>query len=536
MKKLLSKVVDIRSGEGFRTFAMFAYFFSVMAAYYVVKPATRSLYIKELGASNLPFVYILTALVIGLVVAGWEKLVDRFERHHLVLISMSFFMSTLVAFRVLFALSVPGTPVGFYLWSDIFSVLAVTLFWSFCNEIFQPGEGKRLFGVIGGGGTAGSWAGSRIAASLSVPLGTHNLLLIAAVLLLPTILLAFAVQKRLDPAAAKPKKARKAKATGGQSGYALIRQSRYLTLMVAMMGLMLTTSLFIEQQFQRSLEEARLSTDAQTAFSANRDSWMSVIGFVLQVGFTGHILKRLGILPALLILPVVNFFSSAFSLCIPTIAVIGWAKVFDGSLKYGINQATKEVLYLPTSRDVKYKAKAFIDMFFFRLVKGVAGVVLLVLAWAFQVTVAQLSLLSLACTAAWIFVVFALRREYRVALALRVDEAFAAASLAVVETPRVPGEGDLETRLGRLRSALDEHPISAAEIASDRVAAAFAAIAERSKAPHIYRAYLLVKSGPAEAHPIAVECLDAALVTEQERAMLEVVMPARAGKPALAPA
>lgn len=528
MKKLLSKIVDMRSGEGFRAFAMFFYFFSVIAAYYVIKPATRSLFIQSLGASNLPLVYILTAMLIGLVVAGWERLVDRFERHHLVAISSLFFCACLVLFRLMFGAGISWTPVAFYLWADIFSVLSVTLFWSFTNDIFQPGEGKRLFGFIGGGGTLGSFVGSRIAATCAVPLGTENLLLLAAVLLLPTIGLAYAVQARVTtgPRETKPKKDKAG--AGGPSGLTLILASRYLTLMVVMMGLMLTTSLFIEQQFSRVLETAGLTKDAMTAFVAARDSWMSVIGFTLQMVFTGHILKTLGILPALLLLPVTNFASSAAFLIIPTLEVIGWAKVLDGCLKYGINQATKEVLYLPTTRDVKYKAKAFIDMFWFRLVKGIAGLMMLFLTYVVPLTVVQLSFLSLACTAAWIFVTFGLMREYRNALATRVAEGFDSANLSIPDLPRLEGEGDLDARLGTLRAALDADPRS---LATDTIAAAFNAIAERNKAPEVLQAYILVTKGPAQEHPIALECLDAALAGESERAFLKRVAPALGAKP-----
>lgn len=539
MKKLLAKIVDMRTGEGFRAFAMFAYFFSVIAAYYVVKPATRSLFIQNLGADKLPFVYILTALVIGVVVAGWDRLVDRYERHHLVLISSLFFMSCLLFFRGMFAMGVRWTPVGFYLFSDIFSVVSVTLFWSFTNDIFQPGEGKRLFGFIGGGGTLGSFLGSRIAASYAESLGTENLLFVAAALLSPTILLAYAVQRRVacetaagaaGVGAGRSPASMPGSPASGDSGFALIRRSRYLTLMVAMMGLMLTTSLFIEQQFQRVLETAGLSKDAMTAFQASRDSWMSVIGFSLQMVFTGHILKSLGILPALLLLPVTNFCSSAAFVLVPTLAVIGWAKVLDGSLKYGINQATKEVLYLPTSRDVKYKAKAFIDMFWFRLVKGIAGVLMLLVTYVWPLTVVQLSFLSLACTAVWIGVVFGLRREYKVALATRVNEAFTAAGLSEPALPRLPGDGDLDTRLGRVKNALEEHPRTASEIGTEDVAAAFAAIAERAKAPELLRAYVLVTNGPSHDHPIALECLDNALAAESERSFLKRVAPALMGR------
>lgn len=523
MKKLLTKIVDMRPGEGFRAFTMFFYFFSVIAAYYVIKPATRSLFIQSLGAQKLPFLYIATAMIIGIVVAGWERLVDRFERHQLVALSCVTFVGCLLLFRAMFAYGVTWTPVAFYLWADIFSVLSVTLFWSFTNDIFQPGEGKRLFGFIGGGGTLGSFVGSRIAATYAVSLGTENLLLVAALWLIPPVLLAYIVNRH---APSTPREPKPAKGTpGGESGLTLILRSRYLTLMVAMMGLMLTTSLFIEQQFSRVLETAGLSKDAMTEFVASRDSWMSVIGFSLQMVFTGHILKSLGILPALLLLPVTNFFSSATFLLIPTLGVIGWAKVLDGCLKYGINQATKEVLYLPTSRDVKYKAKAFIDMFWFRLVKGIAGLLMLFVTYVVPLTVVQLSFLAIACTVVWIGVVFGLRVEYRRALATRVREAFAVSGLSVPELPRLSGEGDLDERLGRLKQTLEAQPQAAGEIASDEVAAAFCAIAERGRSPEVLQAYILVTKGPGHDHPIALECLDAALANESERKFLRRVAP-----------
>jgi AAA family ATP:ADP antiporter len=89
-------------------------------------------------------------------------------------------------------------------------------------------------------------------------------------------------------------------------------------------------------------------------------------------------------------------------------------KISDRALSYSINRASKELLYVPVDSVLIYQAKAWIDMFGYRLFKVAGSVVILLFTqWLpFQVSVPQLSWLTVSICAIWIAFIFVLRQDY----------------------------------------------------------------------------------------------------------------------------
>lgn len=506
--RLFRRIFDIRPEEVRVTLLMFTYFATIMAAYYIIKPATRSLFMQDLGARNLPYVYLGTALLIGFVASMFEKLVDKVNRVRLVDCLTVIFISNLLLFRFLLPRSEGAVAAAFYIWGDIFSVMVVTVFYSVMNDTFNPDQGKRLYGIIGAGAMVGGFIGGQIAGHLAISWGTENLLFIsAAILLLPCVVirqledLGFGAQAVTEAA---PKKKGKAEVAGDEQvgGMRLIMSSSYLQMMIVMLGLTLTVSVLVEQQFMWSLEETVKGTDARTAYTSSLGSWTNAFAFVCQLVLTGPILKSLGVLPALLILPMVDLLSAIIFLTTPLMSVIFVARVLDGALKYSVNQVTKEVLYLPTTRAVKYKAKAFIDMFFYRAAKGVAALLILFVTNFLGVGLNGFSMMIVGLTGLWVASTVVLYRGYCETLGVRVAELTAARQESSSGAERRETV-TVHDPAAVVRSSFPE----LAELPERAIGTLFEEIAHRSNEPRILMAYRLCVGGKADEKAIAHEYL-----------------------------
>src|SRR6516165_7207220 len=162
----------------------FAYFFTLLAGYYVLRPLRDQMAITG-GIRNLPWLF--TATFVTLLVAQplYGMLVAKLPRVRFIPIVNHFFVVNLAMFWLLLTLQVETALVArmFYVWVAAFSLFAVAVFWSFMADLFTADQGKRLFGFIGAGGTAGALLGPALTIWLSVPLGPTNLLIAAIVLL-----------------------------------------------------------------------------------------------------------------------------------------------------------------------------------------------------------------------------------------------------------------------------------------------------------------------------------------------------------------
>ena len=98
IQRKIRTLIGIRPGEWQRVGLMFAYFFLVITSYYVIKPVRNSLFIERLGADNLPYVYIATALFVGVIISYYSRFADRIGRQALVLGTFAFLASSLLFF------------------------------------------------------------------------------------------------------------------------------------------------------------------------------------------------------------------------------------------------------------------------------------------------------------------------------------------------------------------------------------------------------------------------------------------------------
>src|SRR6202166_2222458 len=194
----LQRAVPATARERSAALWSFAYFFALLAGYYVLRPLRDQRGIAG-GVKNLPWFFPATFLSLLVAQPLYGALVARLPRVRFIPIVYHFFVANLALFWVLLTLDVQKVIVArvFFVWLSVFNLFAVAVFWSFMADLFTAEQGKRLFGFIGAGGTAGGLLGPVITIGLSVPLGPVNLLIVAAVLLELAVVCVY----RLDRAA-----------------------------------------------------------------------------------------------------------------------------------------------------------------------------------------------------------------------------------------------------------------------------------------------------------------------------------------------
>lgn len=415
-----------RSSPAIRGGLLFANFFLIILAFYHLKPASRSLFIESLGADELPQVWIGVAFAMVVVIAFYNRLVERVDRLRVVLGSLLLFAGLLVVFRVLLAKPTEEVTVCLYIFVDVLGVVLVEQFWSLTNSIYNTREGKRWYGFVGTGGLVGGVAGGGEAAMLIrwTPMQTPDLLLAGAAILMLIFVLTW-VMARLGLYQETHPSVKTETAAGD---WRALRHNRYLLLIAAVLLLAQAASPLVEFQFLKSVEGVYSDLDARTAFLSMFFSLMGIISIGVNLGLTPVIHRRLGVIAGLLVQPMMMSLCSGGFWAYPTLFTAAATKISDRGLSYSINRASKELLYVPLDPVLIYQAKAWIDMFGYRIFKVFGSLLILLFThwlpvkWGFT----QLSWVTLGLCGIWMWIILILRRYY-----LRISE-------KPLEEPKLP--------------------------------------------------------------------------------------------------
>ena len=415
LERLLSPIADVRHEEAASALLMTLLMFLLLGAYYLLKTAREVFILTEGGAEVKSYSSAGQAILLLLLVPAYGAFASRVDRVRLVRSVTLFFAANLVVF---IAAVRAGLPVGivYFLWVGIFNLMAIAQYWAFANDLYTKEQGRRLFPLIGVGSSLGAWLGAVRAGNLIAEAGPTRLLAGAAVILVVCAFLAQLVN-RLTVRAASPTQAAEAdKPVGGAGGFTLIRQDRYLMLIAALMVFVNLVNTSGEYLFGRYVVEqatALYGSGADAAAARERFvgetysrlfSTVNLVGFLLQMFVVSRLFKFLGVGKSLFIHPIVALAGYLMVLRAPSVQLMGLLKVADNSLDYSLGNTTKQALWLPTSREAKYKAKQAVDSFFVRVGDLLsAGVVYI--GERLLLTVPAFATITLALVGGWIGVV-----------------------------------------------------------------------------------------------------------------------------------
>jgi AAA family ATP:ADP antiporter len=369
--QLLRKFVVVRPREAPLFGWAWLYLFAIFFAYYLIRPLRDEIGIAG-GLDNLP--WLVTGTLGGMILVNppFAALMAKLPRDRFVALTYRFFALNLLVFLALFRLTSGDTNlwVGrvFFVWTSIFNLFVVSVFWILMVDVFTGEQGKRLFGAIAAGATIGGIAGSAVAALAVGRFGASLLLAGAAVFLEVAV---FAVSRLERRAHLRPRRAVRREGEGERggafSGVAETFRSPYLANICVYMLLYAALSVFLYFQQARIVDASFSGTAARTQFFARVDLLTNVVTLGAQWFLTGQVLARFGVAVTLTIVPALTAAGFGLLALMPTVPVLVGFVVLRRAGNFAFARPTREILFTAASWRERYKAKSFIDTVVYRL-------------------------------------------------------------------------------------------------------------------------------------------------------------------------
>lgn len=364
---LLRPFGDVHAGEGRNVALLFFNIFLLLVSYYVLKTVREPLILNSGGAELKSYAAAGQAALLVFYVPAYSWLASRLPVGRLVVVVLLFFLACIQLFFFAGLAGVPYLGLAFYIWVGIFSLTVIAQFWSFANDIYSKTEGDRLFPVIAIGATAGAPLGAFMAGHLfKAGVSVFTMMQIAAVLLGLHLLLYSTVgghgAKKESQAKQKP---------GG--GFTLVMQSKYLrliALLLVLLNIVNTTGEYILGSLVTQDAVAHVAEAQRDAyvggFYGDYFFYVNILSIVLQSLIVSRIVKVAGMAGILLALPVAALGAYGLVATAAGLSLVRWVKTAENAADYSFMNTAKQMLWLPTTREQKFKGKQAIDTFFVR--------------------------------------------------------------------------------------------------------------------------------------------------------------------------
>lgn len=438
LARALRPITEVHPGEAVTALLLTLNVFFLLSAYYVLKPLREALILAMAsGAEYKSWMSGAIAIALFVLVPGYGLLVDRLPRIKLVIgVSLAFAVQLLLFYA---AIAVPSLRANlglvFFAWVGIFNVMVIAQFWGYANDLYDKEQGDRLFPMVAIGASVGAAVGSKGAKLLINGLGKPSMLLVAAGLLVLCSALFWLVERRETGTAAKagktaeaskPKEASKpadgdAKRRGG---FALVLSHRYL-LLIAVFALIYNwvnsngeymLSKLIKADVEALISQGKLAakneSDAIGAAYADFFFYVNVAGVILQTFVVSRLVKWFKLPATFLFLPVLalgNAFVFAF---VPIVALAKAGKTAENATDYSLNNTLRQMLWLVTSPDMKYKAKQVVDTFCVRMGDVCSALAVYLAVDQLKFSVPQFAWISIALAGLWLVLAVAIGRLY----------------------------------------------------------------------------------------------------------------------------
>ena len=366
-----ARAIHAEPGELKAVLLAFAYFFFLLSSYYILRPLRDEMGVAG-GVQQLQWLFTGTFVAMLVAVPAFSALAARLPRHRFIPLSYRFFTANILVFWALFASGQfhVGTARAFFIWTSVYNLFVVSVFWSFMADIFRHEQGKRLFGFIAAGGSAGALAGPLLTTWLVKPLGTTHLLLVSAAFLEATVWCVGALHRwsLARESEATLRAAAQQQSLGGDflSGIRVVFRSTFLLGICAYVLLLTVTTTFL--YFEQAQIVLRASGDprVRTALFARIDLVVNVLTLVLQAFVTGRLLRRFGLRAGLGLLPVLTVLGFVALLLAPTFLMLTLVQGIRRAAHFSIDRPSREILFIDVPREQKYKSKNFIDTVVYR--------------------------------------------------------------------------------------------------------------------------------------------------------------------------
>ena len=392
--------------------------FLILTAYYLLKTVREALILTQGGAEVKSYSAAAQAGLLLLLVPAYSRLTSRLSRSAAVTAVTLFFAANLVIFA---GLDATGVAVGvpFFIWVGIFNVTLIAQFWSYASDAWNEEQGKRLLPVAGIGSSLGALFGAKLAGPLFKAMGSSRILLVAGAILVACVFVNRLLERKLTRgSASQAAKARTTLQPG--AAFQMVFQNRYLLLIaifVMLLNVVNTSGEFLLSRLvtDAAREVVGSSRELQKQFIGQFYSdffgWVNLAGMAVQLFLVSRVFRYIGVRAALFIVPCIAMGGYSLLALAPVLSVVRIAKILENAGDYSLQNSSRHALFLRTTREERYKAKAAIDTFFWRAGDLLqAGIVLI--GTRLSYTTADYARQNLIVAAMWLAVVALIYREY----------------------------------------------------------------------------------------------------------------------------
>jgi AAA family ATP:ADP antiporter len=438
----------VHPGEGLTAFLLTLNIFLLLTAYYIIKPCREALILESWSPEAKSYMGVAQAVLLVFIVKIFSRLASRVPRQILITRVTLFFISNLILFYVLHGAGLSGKAIGaaYFIWVGIFSVMVIAQFWAFANDIYSLEAGKRLFPIVAFGATLGGFVGSELAKKLAHTRSVYEMMLVAGAILGACIVFTRIIHHRELAGRAdrgpggRPPEAPAGPATAGAAedkaqplgkggGFRLLWENRYLlsiALFVLLLNFVNTNGEYILGNIvtpaARKAAEAAALPAAQAAefvqqyiarFYADFNAIMNLWAMFVQLFVVSRVFKWFGVRWAIFFLPLIALGGYTAVSLGTSLLLVKWVKALENGSDYSIMNTTRHALFLITTREEKYKAKAAIDTFFQRTGDTLSALLVFLNMTFFSLRIETIALINVVAVAAWILVGIMIFRRHK---------------------------------------------------------------------------------------------------------------------------
>jgi AAA family ATP:ADP antiporter len=434
--RFLRLFTDIRPGEALKALLLSLNLFLLFLAYYLIKPVREALLLLDKDAPRIKsYLSGAQAVLLVFVILGFGLLASKVPRHKLITWVTLFFISNLAIFYFLHLAGVGAGTMGiiFFIWIGIFNLLVVAQFWGFANDLYTYEAGKRIFPLIAFGATLGAVVGSRIAKLIIEPLGKFNMMLLSGGVLGVCILMAVLIHRReirSPQSEGRPDAHLQEKPLKPGDGFSLVVKTRYLlyiALAILVYNFINTIGEYIISDVSTkaglaAFQKVAAGGQSQEAFMgvfigkffSDYQFLTNILALVIQLFLVSRIFRWLGVGGALFVLPFIALGGYGFISLGATLLLVKWVKSLENGTDYSLMNTVKAALFLVTSREEKYKAKAAIDTFFVRAGDALAALAVFVGTTFLAMKIEKFAILNIVFVLIWLFLAYLIMRQYKI--------------------------------------------------------------------------------------------------------------------------
>jgi ATP:ADP antiporter, AAA family len=403
--RFLSKMIDVRPSEVPALAWSWLYIFSLLSSYYIMRPIRDQMGVAG-GVNNLQWLF--TGTLVGMLLLNlpFSWLVKTFPRETFIAISYRFFAANILLFALALYAATPEQTIWvgriFFIWTSVFNLFVVSIFWQMIVDVFNSEQGKRLFGFIAAGATLGAISGSVFTVS-TVEHMASGYLMVGAALMLEVAVFCVRHLAGLSAALSERPQVDLEQPIGGTllGGFRDALSSSYLLNVSLFLLLYAVTSTFLYFQQAAVVSHSFQSRAAQTAFFASVDLGVNILTLGVQLFLTGRILKRFGVGTTLSLLPFFSVIGFGAVALLPVLSSVVGFQLIRRAGNFAIARPTREVLFTVLPREDRFKAKSFIDTAVYRLGDQIG-------AWSFALLTAlglgltEVSIVAAAVSGSWL--------------------------------------------------------------------------------------------------------------------------------------